>query len=277
MMRKMLVLFSSICFLTAGAGFEEKSRPSPQSKPAPKKMDQKKQKRSKIPAPKSKQPSELIGSKEQRIKQNLQAIQLGLDLIQTEEEIKELGRKGVLLELTDTRHYFIDRTDRVAAKRAGGARAPKARAKELGPVFVYPWAKAYLDKLAEDYFNFNKFRKRLRVTSGARSLWFQREMTRKGSPYYTPYAAKAENLLEESLHVRAIAIDISRRGMSAGEIKWMRDRLITDKVKGVEVEEEIGSEEPEVPGALVETEPIEENICYHIVVFPKKQLLAPLR
>lgn len=88
-------------------------------------------------------------------------------------------------------------------------------------------------------------------------------MTRKGSPYYTPYAAKAKTPLEESLHVRGIAVDISRSGMSPQEVKWMRDRLIEDKKNGVEFETE--SEET----LEIETEPIEERVCYHIVVFPR--------
>jgi len=79
-------------------------------------------------------------------------------------------------------------------------------------------------------------------------------MRTAGSCYYESSTAKVtDNPLEESLHGRAIAIDISRRGMSRDEIKWMRSRLIADKINGIEFE----------------IDPIEESSCYHIVVFPK--------
>jgi hypothetical protein len=263
-MKKTLILFFTICFLAAGEGFEE----SPQQKSSSKQ----KRKRPKTPIPKPKRPPELVGSKEQRIAQNLRAIELGLPQIKTEQELEELAKNKTLIELGNTEHYYTDRG--LLKKSRPKMKGKKIRVeKELGPILVYPWVKSYLERLAEDHFH--EFRKRFKIPSGARSLWFQHEMTRPDSPYYTSYAAKAENPLEESLHARAIVIDISRLGMSPREIKWMRDRLIADKNKGVEVELENQEETVEEEISVVETESIEERICYHIVVFPKEHLPAP--
>lgn len=275
-MKKVLFLFFTICFLTVVAGFEEKSRPSQQPKPRPKSSSSKqKRKKPKTPAPKLKRPPELVGSKEQRVRQNLRAIELGLPQIKTEQELKELAQNKTLVELGNAGYYYADRG--LLKKSRPKMKGKKSRVeKELGPILVYLWVKSYLEKLAEDHFR--EFHRRFKIPSGARSLWLQHEMTRNGSPYYTSYAAKAEDPLEESLHVRAIAIDISRQRMTSKEIKWMRDRLIADKNKGVEVEleeqEETDEEEAKV-NLAVETEPIEERICYHIVVFPKEPLPAP--
>jgi len=258
--------------------FAEQFLLGPQQKLISKSSTPKKQKRRKprksVPK-KPSRPPELIGSKEQRVAQNLRAIQLGLPQIKTEQELKELAQNKTLIELGNTEHYYTDKG--LLKKSRPKIKGKKIRVeKELGLILVYPWVKTYLEKLAEDHFH--EFRKRFKIPSGARSLWLQHEMTRPGSPYYTPYAAKAENPLEESLHARAIVIDISRLGMSPKEIKWMRDRLIADKNKGVEVElenqEETEEEEIKV-SSTVETEPIEERIYYHIVIFPKGQLPAP--
>lgn len=203
-------------------------------------------------------PTELRGSTEQRIGQNQRAESLGIGQIANDEMLARLVQEKILVELVDGDNYFIDRgaetkphkiTRRVKGKRVVVNCDPKPN-----EIFVYPWVKEYMDKLAADYFL--KFKKKFKITSGAGSLNERILMRTKGSCYYTPNAAQATNPLEESLHARAIAIDISRKGMKASEIKWMRERLIADKTKGVEFE----------------IDPIEESICYHIVVFPKTPL-----
>ena len=200
-------------------------------------------------------PSELRGSVAQRIEQNMRAESLGVSQIANDETLARLVREKVLSELTDGDNYFIDRgvktkpwkiTRRIQGKRVTINCEPKPNR-----VFVYPWVKEYMDKLAADYFS--EFKKKFKITSGVRSLEEHALMRMRGSCYYEPAAAQASNLLEETLHARAIAIDISRRGMKASEVKWMRERLIADKINGIEFE----------------IDPIEESICYHIVVFPK--------
>jgi hypothetical protein len=216
---------------------------------------------------KSSRPAELVGTKEQRVQQNTKAILLGITQINTEAEIVTAFNNKELVELKDGDSYRIDQL----RPRKSPVRKSKSKAKtkmqipkvEVKHIYVKYWVKEYLDVFARDHFK--EFHKQFLATSGTRSLWLQHEMTRKGSPYYTPYAAKAENPLEESLHPRGIVVDISRAGMTAKEIKWIRDRLIKDKKNGIEFEVE---NQEELSG--LETEPIEEKVCYHILVFPKK-------
>ncbi len=203
-------------------------------------------------------PIELRGSKEQRVIQNSKANELRVPVIGTEEELKKLVADGKLLELKSSRGFFVDR---------GGAkyfRNKKRRvsfcSKKENKIFVRPEVKFYLDIFSEKYFK--KFNKKFKITSGARSIEEQTLMRTKGSCYYTPYAAIAANQSEESLHTRGIAFDISRIGMSRKEIVWIRETIIKDKNEGVELEVE-DQEDPSV----LETDPIEERVCYHIVVF----------
>ncbi|MBI2062714.1 MAG: hypothetical protein HYT61_00530 [Candidatus Yanofskybacteria bacterium] len=207
-------------------------------------------------------PAELRGSREQRIEQNTKAIGLGFEQITTDQELLKMVTNNLLVELKDAEYYFVDRGVTPLKKKRNGKKIITCPPKE-NKVFVLDFTAAYVELLARDFFL--EFGKKLKVTSGARSLEEQLLMRTEGSCYYTSYAAEVKNYLEESLHVRGNTIDISRKvitivrgrrkeiSMSSREVKWMRDRLIADKLKGIEFE----------------TEPIEENICYHVVVFPK--------
>ncbi|MEX1063869.1 MAG: DUF5715 family protein [Candidatus Paceibacterota bacterium] len=189
-------------------------------------------------------PGELVGSTEQRVIQNTKAVNLGIESVVDDKQLMSMASNGKLVRLLDTSHYYI-----------GHSRNQKPE-----PVYVRPWVASYLNNLARDYFL--AFRKKLKITSGTRTLERQKAMRTRGSRYYTPYAAKAETALEESLHLRGVVVDISRLGMTRREILWFRQRLVADKVNGIEAEEEQNEIE-------IEIEPIEENVCYHIVVFPK--------
>lgn len=220
-------------------------------------------------------PPELRGSKEQRVEQNTKANELNLVHITTRAELETFASSGVLIELTDSDFYYIDpKPERICTLDARGKYRAKTAKRRI---FVYPEVKKYLDWRAEKHFS--EVHARYKITSGARSLEEQVSMRTRGSPCFTGYAAEADNPLEESLHIRGNTVDISRkvmpvsnrgtkqkeRQMTSREIAWMRARLIEDmKLEGVEAEEEIPETLKEV-----EVEPIEENICYHIVVFPK--------
>lgn len=218
-------------------------------------------------------PQELRGSKEQRIEQNKKAVNLGIGPILTNQELLNMADGSALVELINVDYYFVDRGAVSARKLRRGKKTIVCPSRE-SRVFVRPHVKPYVELLAKDFFQ--KFRQTLKITSGARSLEEQTLMRTKGSCYYTPYAAEVNHPFEESLHVRGIAVDVSRRAvvvaksklketsMSRKETDWMRNRLIADKLNGIEFEIE-DQEEP----IELETEPIEENICYHIVVFPR--------
>ncbi len=222
----------------------------------------------------SNRPAELRGSKKQRIQQNTKAINLGIGQIFTDEELLGMQRNNVLLKLKDTPYYLTDGGAIQFRRLRWGKKTIFCMPRE-GRVLVRPYVKVYIDLLTRDFFL--DFRKKLKVTSGARSLEEQALMRTKGSCTYNPNAAIANDPLEESLHTRALVFDISRRvvavvkgrskevSMSRQEIAWMRKRLVADKLKGVEFE---FKEESENDKGVIETDPIEENVCYHIVVFP---------
>lgn len=218
----------------------------------------------------SARPAELKGSTAQRVEQNTKAIDLGIEQISTQENLDVLVAKKLLVELTDSDHYFIDRG--TAAKRKN----KKRKFSVLCPpkdyrIFVRPEIKNYLDRFAADFFEEFKKNKKLKITSGTRTLEEQILMRTKKSCYYTHHAAKVAEPLEESLHPRGNTIDISRRviliakgkkketSMSRAETRWMRERLLSDKNNGFKN----GAE-------TLEIQPIEENHCYHIVIFQKK-------
>lgn len=207
-------------------------------------------------------PEELRGSREQRVKQNIKAGNMGLGQITSEQEISSMAADKLLVELTDAEYFLVDRGVMPVKKKRSGKKITLCSPKE-NKIYVLKFVVPYIQLLAQDFFL--KFGKYLKITSGARSLEEEILMRTKGSCYYTPYAAEVDNPREESLHVRGNTIDVSRRvvsvirgkqkevAMSAKEIKWMRERLVADKLNGIEFE----------------TEPIEEKVCYHIVVFPK--------
>lgn len=228
-------------------------------------------------------PLELRGSKEQRIRQNIRANNLDLDTILNDEELASLVSLGRLTELVGGGHYYIDRQPEkictVSGKARGKVRYKVRYAKKK--IFVRPAVKKYLDQLAGD--NFTTWHNLLKITSGARSLEKQKMISSRGSPCYTAYAVATDEPLEQSLHLRGIVVDISRRvakihprtgrhyeiAMSSAQIKWLRNRLIRDKLAGlIEAEEESGEFEL-LPDQV---EPIEEKVCYHIAVFPRKPI-----
>ena len=220
-------------------------------------------------------PLELRGSKEQRVEQNIRANNLGLGRISTRVELVALAVGKVLVELTDSDHYYIDpEPEKICSPDVKGRYKTKFLKKRR--IYVRPEVKRYLDSYTAKYFA--QFHNKLKVTSGARSLEEQISMRSRKSPCFTGYAAEAGNALEESLHVRGVVVDISRRVlaksgkrgkpreryMSSKEIAWIREELIKGKrSKNVEAEEELAETQ-----IKLEINPIEENICYHIVVFP---------
>lgn len=221
-------------------------------------------------------PVELRGSAEQRIRQNTKAINLGINQVLTYGELLNLVKDGALEELKNNAYYYIDRGATSTRKVRIGKRMLLCVPKE-NRIFVRAEVSAYAHILARDFFVFTKSAKRLKLTSGVRSLEEQIEMRTPGSCHYTPYAATIlTSPLEESLHIRGIAFDISRRvvavvkgrlkevSMSNEEIKWIRNRLVADKLNGVEFE--MGDKKEKIG---LETDPIEEKICYHVIVFPK--------
>lgn len=224
-------------------------------------------------------PQELRGTIEQRMAQNKKAEALGIKQIATDDELVSITASGLLVKLGETDGYFVDLGRSPVKKRRGKKIFTIEPCSKISDAHTFPHIKAYVDRLAHDYFKevFGKKHRReaskLKISSAARSLEHQRKMRSPGTACYTPYAARVPEPLAESLHVRGLALDISLRGVSAKGKKWLRKRLIADKKAGiVEVEEEI-DEVGIVDELLVEVDPIEESTCFHIVIFPKTKAI----
>jgi hypothetical protein len=80
--------------------------------------------------------------------------------------------------------------------------------------YLRPWSKLFLDRLSRQYYA--RFKKKLRVTSLIRTVALQRALAKRNSN-----AAKAVGARRSS-HLTGATLDISKRGMTAGALQWMR-------------------------------------------------------
>ena len=90
--------------------------------------------------------------------------------------------------------------------------------------YLRPWSKLFLDRLARQHYA--RFRKKLRITSLVRTVALQRWMRRRNqnaAPSLGP---------RRSSHLTGATLDISKKGMSAREIAWMRRVLGKLKARG---------------------------------------------
>jgi hypothetical protein len=90
--------------------------------------------------------------------------------------------------------------------------------------YLRPWAKLFLERLSRQFHA--RHRKPLRVTSLVRTADYQRRLTgRNGN------AAAAEGPTR-SAHLTGACMDISKKGMSGAQQRWMRSVLASLKAKG---------------------------------------------
>lgn len=80
--------------------------------------------------------------------------------------------------------------------------------------YLRPWSKLFLDRLSRQYYA--RFKKKLRVTSLVRTVALQRALAKRNGN-----AAKALGARRSS-HLTGATLDISKRGMTAGGLQWMR-------------------------------------------------------
>lgn len=90
--------------------------------------------------------------------------------------------------------------------------------------YLRPWSKLFLDRLAAQYHA--RFGKKLRVTSLVRTVALQNSLRRRNGNAASPYGPR------RSSHLTGATLDISKNGMSAREIAWMRTVLHTLKRSG---------------------------------------------
>lgn len=114
--------------------------------------------------------------------------------------------------------------------------------------YCRPWTAEFLKNLARDHSA--SFGHPLYVSSAVRTVEYQKQLMRRNHN-----AAAAEGDVV-SPHLTGATIDIAKKGMSRGELKWMRDELLPMQQKGIiDVEEEF------------------RQACFHITVY--KAYLPP--
>ncbi|MCW5979248.1 MAG: hypothetical protein KIT09_14320 [Bryobacteraceae bacterium] len=83
--------------------------------------------------------------------------------------------------------------------------------------YLRPWSKLFLEDISRQYHA--RFKKRLRVTSMVRTASLQRSLAKRNGN------AAAATGARRSSHLTGATLDISKNGMSAAEIAWMRKKL----------------------------------------------------
>jgi hypothetical protein len=162
-------------------------------------------------------------SRQSLIDQNAAADALGLPVIRTSKEMQELAQAGELVRLRTTAYLQVQ--------------CPQDRA------VVRPWAADFITGLAQDFYA--TFGKPLRINSATRPQAVQRRLlrwNRNAAPVHGETA---------SVHMRGIAVDIARRGLTGKELAYLQARLAGAVVaRRVIVEEEL------------------RQPCFHTVVMP---------
>jgi hypothetical protein len=90
--------------------------------------------------------------------------------------------------------------------------------------YVRPWTKLFLERLGRQFHA--RFGKPLRVTSLVRTVAYQNALRRRNRNAASPYGPK------RSSHLTGASLDISKKGMRAAEVAWLRRVLASIKEKG---------------------------------------------
>jgi uncharacterized protein YcbK (DUF882 family) len=90
--------------------------------------------------------------------------------------------------------------------------------------FARPWTKLFVERLGRQFHN--RFGKPLRVTSLVRTVAYQNALRRRNRNAASPYGPK------RSSHLTGASLDISKKGLRASEIAWLRQVLASLKEQG---------------------------------------------
>lgn len=120
--------------------------------------------------------------------------------------VRRFARAGLLVRVPiRTRHYYI-------------------RYIPVKYRYLRPWSKLFLDRLARQHYA--HFRKKLRITSLVRTVALQDSIRRRNdnaAPTHGP---------RRSSHLTGATLDISKKGMSAKQLEWMRRVLGNLRARG---------------------------------------------
>lgn len=164
----------------------------------------------------------LSGKKDDSLRwQNLFADRDGLERLEDEEDLKRLVRAGLLVPLPENQHLAVDKR---IDKKGRHYFPPEYR-------FSLPQARVFLLRLGKDHYE--KFGKQLQVNSAVRTEEYQRRLRRGNRNAAKPEGEKA------SSHLTGATVDITKKGMSRSERKWMQKYLLVLEREGfIEVIEE---------------------------------------
>jgi Family of unknown function (DUF5715) len=169
-------------------------------------------------------PPPMKGSHESLVRQNVRSEEEGLTRVQDDAQLLAMRRAGDLVALPGSVTLSID------------ARLPANRR------FCRPWTAQFLSDLSRVHYG--RFHRALQVNSAVRTVEYQRHLE-----LVNGNAAPAEGE-DASPHLTGATIDIAKKGLSTGEIDWMRAYLGPLQAAGkLDVEEEF------------------YQACFHITVY----------
>jgi hypothetical protein len=90
--------------------------------------------------------------------------------------------------------------------------------------YLRPWSKLFLDRLCSQYHQ--RFQNKCRVTSTLRTAAFQNSLRKRNGNAASAYGPR------RSSHLTGATLDISKKGMGAAEIAWMRRVLYSLREAG---------------------------------------------
>lgn len=158
------------------------------------------------------QPS-LRGSRESQRRQNRQADKEGLTRIKSRAQQKRFEKTGLLVSLPENRSVRVD------------GRLSKDRR------VCRPWTRRFLLRTGLKFYK--KFKQPIKVSSDIRTVPDQR-LLRGRNPNAAPVTGRFA-----SSHLTGSTVDITKKGMSAKQIEWMRRELISlEKQRKIEATEE---------------------------------------
>lgn len=157
-------------------------------------------------APLSAAGATLRATSESQVLQNEQADRDRLSRMDDQEMIARFARLQLLVPVDDeTRNFYV-------------YNVPDERR------YLRPWAKLFLERLSRQYRA--HFGKPLRITSMVRSEDHQRALQGRNPNAAAPVGEK------RSAHLTGACLDISKKGMSRDQMRWVRQVLSSLKEKG---------------------------------------------
>lgn len=156
--------------------------------------------------PRAVEAATLRASSQSQLIQNRQADEDNLSRMEDQEMVARFARLQLLVPVeSQTRDYYVHN---IPGERR----------------YLRPWAKLFLERLSRQYRA--RFGSTMRITSLVRTEDHQRKLQRRN-----PNAAAPEGE-KRSAHLTGACLDISKKGMTRAQMRWVRQVLSSLKEKG---------------------------------------------